>query len=150
MKIRYELNDRLLDRRRHPCPHCILAALLLHVLNVFKVRREQHAHLADLLIILDVVGVLLLPVLILASLRIQVSLVHILVIATITSSGHDGVRLRGGRLLREVLPELAHDVFETPQGLVSLLAVGCLVLVYEVLIIVINFEASSKIALREH
>jgi hypothetical protein len=123
----------------------------LHCLDVLKVRREEHAHLADLLIILDVVWVLLLPVFILASLRIQVSLIHILVITTITpSSGHDGVRLRGGRLLREILAELAHDVFETPQGLVSLLAVGCLVLVYEVLVIIIYFEASSKIALREH
>ena len=148
----YELYYRLLDSRLHPSPHCILPAPLLHGLDILKVRREQHAHLADLLLILDVVWVLLLPVLVLASLRIQVSLVHILVIATITTSscGHDGVRLRGGRLLREILAELAHDVFETPQGLVSLLAVGCLVLVYEVLIIVINFEASSKIALREH
>ena len=72
-------------------------------------------------------------------------------ITTITpSSRHDGVSFRGGRLFREVLAELAHDVFETPQGLVSLLAVSCLVLINEVLVIVINYETSSKIALREH
>ena len=67
-----------------------------------------------------------------------------------TTSRHDRVSFRRGCLFREVLAELAHDVFETPQRLVSLLAVSCLVLINEVLVIVIYYETSSKVALREH
>ena len=73
-----------------------------------------------------------------------------MITAITTSSRHYKVRFRGGCLFREVLAELAHDVFETPKGLVSLLAVSCLVLVNKVLVIVIDYKTSSKVALREH
>ena len=69
---------------------------------------------------------------------------------TTPSSGHDDVRFRGGSLFCEVFAELAHDVLETPQGLVSLLSVSCLVLVYEVLVIVIYYETSFKVAPGKH
>ena len=70
-----------------------------------------------------------------------------MIITSTSTSWHDGVRFRGGCLFREVLTELAQDVFETPQRLVSLLAVSCLVLVNEILVVIIYYETSSEIAL---